>query len=90
MFQSKEKLIKKRDHLNVLIEKKCSEEIKKPSGKFKRKTALLGWLGVTMLVDKKTRVGVMSSIAEYFPSHEDQMLFSEVKPQESKSIKAAS
>jgi len=90
MFQGKEKLIKKRDHLNVLIEKRSSVEIKKPNGKFMRKSALLGWLGVTMMVDRKTREGVMTSIANYLPNHEDQKLFSDVKPAESKPIKAAS
>ncbi|OUS26492.1 hypothetical protein A9Q99_18330 [Gammaproteobacteria bacterium 45_16_T64] len=75
MFDNSDSLIKKRDHLNTLIEKKLRED--KPTAKKNtgRKFALLGWLGITMAIDKTIRQGVLDSVAEFMPSESDKTLF---------------
>lgn len=75
MFDNSDSLIRKRDHLNTLIEKKLRED--KPAAKKNtgRKIALLGWLGITMAIDKTIRQGVLDSVAEFMPSETDKTLF---------------
>jgi len=75
MFDNSVSLIRKRDHLNTLIEKKLRSDKTTTKHNTSRKVALLGWLGITMLIDKKTRQGVLDSISEFMPSDTDKNLF---------------
>ena len=92
MFDNSVSLIRKRDHLNTLIEKKLRTDNTTKKQSTSRKAALLGWLGITMLVDNKTRQGVLDSLSEFMPTDNDKNLFrstklintSSVKPSEAK------
>ena len=75
MFDNSVSLIRKRDHLNTLIEKKLRSDTTIKKQNTSRKVALLGWLGITMLVDKKTRQGVLDSISDFMPTDTDKSLF---------------
>ncbi len=75
MFDNSVSLIRKRDHLNTLIEKKLRSDNTTKTQGTSRKIALLGWLGMTMLVDKKTRQGVLNSISEFMLNDSDRNLF---------------
>ena len=79
MFDNSVSLIRKRDHLNTLIEKKLRSDNTTKKSNGSRKVALLGWLGITMLVDKKTRQGVLDSISEFMPNDTDKNLFKNLK-----------
>lgn len=88
MFDNSDSLIRKRDHLNTLIEKKLRESGTSNKKNIGRKLTLLGWLGITMAVDKSTRQGVLDSIADFMPNDVDKMLFKS-KVVEPVSVKAA-
>ena len=75
MFDNSVSLIRKRDHLNTLIGKKLRSDTTTKKQNTSRKIALLGWLGITMLVDKKTRQGVLDSISDFMPTDTDKSLF---------------
>ncbi len=89
MFDNSVSLIRKRDHLNTLIEKKLKTVKTTTKQSTPRKVALLGWLGITMLVDKKTRQGVLDSISEFMPNDKDRNLFRELKLADTSPVKPA-
>ena len=89
MFDNSVSLITKKNHFNTLIKKKLRTDKTTKKQSTSRKVSLLGWLGITMLVDKKTRQGVLDSLSEFMPTDTDRNLFRELKLADTSPAKSA-